>query len=174
MYLLLHESTWSCQLLTKADKGGGGVSQKLTFADRGGGSTNPRFWLTKYVNSPFQLLNMNIYWHGHTLKTMYVPSTPWEHLIMPIAHKSWQGGRGGQPKAYICWQRGGGLPTPVFGWRNMWTAPNLLIGPIRLGRKKMRRLTLSQMERKSKCLSYSSQPYPMYSCIPNANIVSFE
>ena len=38
----------------------------------------------------------------------------------------------------------------------------------------MRRLTLSQLERKSKCLSYSSQPYPMYSCIPNANIVSFE
>ena len=28
--------------------------------------------------------------------------------------------------------------------------------------------------RKSKCLSCSSQPYPMYSCIPNANIVSFE
>ena len=27
---------------------------------------------------------------------------------------------------------------------------------------------------KSKCLCYSSQPYPMYSCIPNANIVSFE
>ena len=91
-----------------------------------GGSRNLWFWLTKYVNSPFQLLNMNIYWHGHTLKTMYVPSTPWEHLIMPIAHKSWQGGRGGQPKAYICWQRGGGLRTPVFGWRNMWTAPNFL------------------------------------------------
>ena len=131
MYLLLHESTWSCQLLTKADKGGGGVSQKLTFADRGGGgSTNPRFWLTKYVNSPFRLSNINRYWvtfihlkqcisahiswHGHTLKTMYVPSTPWEHLIMPIAHKSWQGGRGGQPKAYICWQRGGGVYEPPF------------------------------------------------------------
>ena len=34
----------------------------------------------------------------------------------------------------------------------------------------MRRLTLSQLERKSKYLCYSSQPYPMYSCIPNANI----
>ena len=41
------------------------------------------------------------------------------------------------------------------------------------GRKKMRRLTLSQIERKLKCLSYSIQPY-MYACIPKANIVSFE
>ena len=31
-----------------------------------------------------------------------------------------------------------------------------------------------QMERKSKCLSCSSQPYPMYSCVPKANSVSFE
>ena len=36
------------------------------------------------------------------------------------------------------------------------------------------KLTLSQMERKSKCLSCSSQPYPMYSCVPKADIVSFE
>ena len=36
------------------------------------------------------------------------------------------------------------------------------------------KLTLSQMERKSKCLSCSSQPYLMYSCVPKANIVSFE
>ena len=39
--------------------------------------------------------------------------------------KADEGGRGGKLNADHCWQRGeGGVGTPVFGWRNMWTAPN--------------------------------------------------
>ena len=43
-------------MLTKAGEGGRGLSQILTIAGQGGGegSTNPIFWLTKYVNSPLQ------------------------------------------------------------------------------------------------------------------------
>ena len=46
------------------------------------------------------------------------------------ADHCWRGGDGGggQPKADHCWRGGvGGLRIPHFGWRNMWTAPYVLL-----------------------------------------------
>ena len=43
-------------MLTKADKGGGGVSQKLTFADRRGGVYEPPFLADVICEQPLIIL----------------------------------------------------------------------------------------------------------------------